>query len=202
MDFIRDYFTNQDITGVFSALGVSLKTTFLVLVIILVIGCVASAVEKITTFIISIFLGGAFALVFCNYITFPGVILHELSHALVALLTGAKVTEIHFFKLGTPIGYVTYHERGPRFIRALQSSLTACAPVVFGSVVALLLIDVLTKGSYSVGVTVLLVYLIISVIDHMTMSIPDIIYFFKGIWALAAFILTISLIICLNCIQP
>jgi hypothetical protein len=44
--------------------------------------------------------GESFGCLFVNYLTFPGVILHELSHALMAMVTGAKVTHIRFFAVG------------------------------------------------------------------------------------------------------
>lgn len=176
-------------------IGSSLKMTFLFLVAMIVIGMIASAIEHITNVIISMFLGGAFALVFCNYLTIPGTILHELSHAIVATLTGAKVTEISFFDIGLSLGHVNYRNRGNAFMRGLQDSLTACAPVLSGVIALALLWEKLSSGNNSTGITILLIYLIISVIDHMTMSIPDAINYFRGLWATAITIFLINVII-------
>lgn len=189
---IRDFYFNMNSSGIFGDFGSAIKMTFILLLSMIVIGMIASAIEHITNIILSLIFGGAFALVFCNYLTFPGTILHELSHAIVATVTGAKVTEISFFDLGLSLGHVNYINRGPKFLRALQDSATACAPVIAGVIALPILFEKLTSGDLRTLGIVFVVYLIISVIDHMTMSIPDAINYFRGIWATAIVVLIIN----------
>lgn len=195
MDIITDFYLNSSSSGILGVIGSSIKMTFLFLLAMIVIGMIASAIEHITNVIISMVLGGAFALVFCNYLTIPGTILHELSHAIVATITGARVTEISFFDIGLSLGHVSYRNRGPKFLRALQDSLTACAPVIGGVFALAFLWEKLTYQDHGLAATMGLIYLIVSVIDHMTMSIPDVINYFKGIWASAIVVFLINIVI-------
>lgn len=196
MIIIEDFFVNQQTDSILQCIGVSVKATFFALIFILVLGFIASALERLINLILGGVLGSGFTLLFCNYLTFPGTILHELSHALAATITGAKVKEISFFDLGVSLGHVTYITRGPKFMKSLQDSFTACAPIISGSLALLTLYSAISGTSHSMGITVLLIYLTVCVIDHMTMSIIDAINFFKGIWALAILIFAVSLCIC------
>lgn len=188
-----------DSLGVWSVLGGAIKLTFLTLIAMIVLGLIASGIEKLINRVFGVVLGSNFAYVFCNYLTFPGTILHELSHAFVAVVTGAKVTEISFFDFGPSLGHVSYRPRGTKFMRALQNSLTACAPVISGCI-ALPLLIILLGSVKSVVATIGVIYLMVCVIDHMTMSITDIINYFKGIWASAIFffVLHVVLLVVIN----
>ena len=62
--------------------------------------------------------------------TFPGVLMHELSHALLAMLTGARVRSIHFTRTG---GETILEPRGNRVFRDIQLSLSAVAPALMGT---------------------------------------------------------------------
>lgn len=179
--------------NIFSVLGGSIKLTLLILVAMIVLGLIASGIERFINIILGSFLGGDFALVFCNYLTFPGTILHELSHAFVAVVTGAKVTEISFFDFGFSLGHVSYIPRGTKFMRALQNSLTACAPVISGCI-ALPLLFMWLGNVDAIAARVGIIYLIVCVIDHMTMSILDIINYFRGIWASAIFFFVLNIV--------
>lgn len=197
--FFENLYTIKGSLNIFSVLGNSIKLTLLILVAMVVLGLIASGIERFINLILGSFLGGDFALVFCNYLTFPGTILHELSHAFVATITGAKVTEISFFDFGLSLGHIKYRPRGNKFMRALQDSLTACAPVISGCI-ALPLLFILLGNVESLVAHIGVIYLIVCVIDHMTMSIVDIINYFRGIWASAVFFfaLNVVLLIALN----
>lgn len=56
------------------------------------VGAVISGVQHFLTKIITAILGSGFTFILVNYLMFPGVMLHEISHAAMAYLTGAKVT--------------------------------------------------------------------------------------------------------------
>ena len=196
MNIIIDFYTRQSTSFPFGILGSAIKATLLFFVAMIVLGLIASGIEHLIINIMSLFLGPAFALVFSNYITFPGTILHELSHAAVAFLTGAQITEIKVFEFSlTSLGHVSYRNRGPKLQREIQDCLTACAPVITGTFAAGFLWDVIRNNTFSTGAFVALVYLLVCVIDHMTMSIPDVINYFRGIRGGALFVLTVNVVI-------
>ena len=70
-------------------------------------GAVISGVQHFLTKIITAILGSGFTFILVNYLMFPGVMLHEISHATMAFVTGAEVTEVALFKpSGGTLGYV------------------------------------------------------------------------------------------------
>ena len=123
----------------------------------------------------------------------PGIILHELAHALLCFFTGAKITSISFFdKTG---GSVQHH---PSKIPILGPVAISTAPFVFGAVAIyflsrrigiegpnLLAIDVSREGIVSVFraiissfdfkdvETIVIFYLILSISVTMTPSLQD-----------------------------
>lgn len=196
MEIIASFYNFIGKPGVMGIIGSALKMTIILILAMVVIGLIASALEHIINAIIGTFLGSTFAIIFCNYLTFPGTILHELSHAALATLTGARVTEISFFDLSlTSLGHIKYRNKGPKWLRGIQDSLTACAPVISGVVALAILFGILTGSSHSLGISILLIYLIVCVIDHMTMSIPDIINYFRGILPTSILVFIINLIV-------
>lgn len=79
-------------------------------------------------------------------ITFIGVIHHELSHAILALFTGAHVQKICLYRIPWTrkkkkeemdencLGYVTYSCRGIFPLPQIQNLLTGIAPIALGTV--------------------------------------------------------------------
>ena len=126
---------------------------------------------------------GMLYLFFANTLTFPGVVYHELSHALFAFLTGAKVNEIKLYqKKAGHLGYVNYTPRGPWAIRCIQLSLASCAPVVTGLAAVAGILYLFVSGiGMPVYLKALLIYLGISVLIHMDMSGADLKSYGKGI---------------------
>src|SRR5579859_7550774 len=71
-----------------------------------------------------------------SWLTFPGVMVHELAHKIFCHLTGTKVVKVCYFRLGNPAGYVI-HERptstwkhiligiGPLFVNSIAGFLVA-----------------------------------------------------------------------------
>ena len=51
-------------------------------------------------------LGGWLIILFDQFLTLPGVLIHELAHALGAILTGAKVVHFTIIKHGDALGSV------------------------------------------------------------------------------------------------
>ncbi len=135
------------------------------------------------------------ALFIANWLTFPGVIHHELSHAFFALITGAKITEFKPFwpdKNTGSLGNINFVARGNLLIRSIQLSLSASAPVIMGTLSSVLLVNWLNSQTMSLSLTVLFIYLLFSIVIHASMSTADVKIMLKGIWVL--FIL--SWIIC------
>jgi len=153
-------------------------------------GVVNAVIVKGIRGIASKILGPRIEYIISNYILFVGVVIHELSHALFALITGAKVTEVALFRPnGDTLGHVCYYNRGSAFAVALQDCLGACAPVVSGLILSTLIVSkvfpVLTLAWQKIAV----VYLLVSIVFHMSMSEADLKNYFKGAWVLFLFAL-------------
>ncbi|WP_290760699.1 hypothetical protein [Fibrobacter sp. UBA4297] len=180
--------------GTAAVSGIILVALILSLV---VIGILLNLVERLEFAFFCYFFGYKAAFYLVNHVTIPGTILHELSHALLATITGAKVNEVSFFDRDkNSLGHVTYQAKGPFFLQAVQHSLTACAPVIVGlasfALVSYFLLT--TKGGF--WTQTLLIYLGISIINHSSMSIADLKLYFKGVWAPAIPLFVIIFIFC------
>jgi len=119
-----------------------------------------------------------------NRLTFIGVIHHELSHAFMALICGAQVTEVSIFKFkGDTLGNVKFISRGPKMFRDLQMCFAALAPAICG-------ISTLYLMSYFINMRcdlvwwewIILIYIELSVLLHMTLSKVDIKAAFRGMF--------------------
>ena len=120
--------------------------------------------------------------IFLNVITFLGVIHHELSHALFAFVTGAKIKKIDLYKVRAgSLGSVSYVPRGPLLFRSLQMSVSSAAPVFMGFITEALLIMKLLEGRLHPALLLLLCFLILSILVHMDMSTQDIMVYIKGV---------------------
>ena len=124
-------------------------------------------VEKISNYSIAHFI--------CNRLTFVGIMIHELSHALFVVLTGGKVTEIGLFDVfrGDRLGHVNFNLRGGSFRRSLQMTFTSCAPVIVLGAILMVLLFVLWPMASVWWHYVLLVYGIMCCVCHMSMSPQD-----------------------------
>lgn len=118
-----------------------------------------------------------------NRLTLPGVILHESAHAIIAFLTGAQVTDMSFldvFKQGM-LGHVDFVTNGSKLRQSLQLSLISCAPVLFGCGYLVLSVMVLWGFCSVWWHYALVIYLGVSVVNHLSMSGADLKLYFKGI---------------------
>ena len=133
---------------------------------------------------------------FSNYFLFAGVVIHELSHALFAFVTGAKITEIALFKPeGNSLGHVAIQARGDAFMRSLQRSFSACAPVVTGSILLLIAVFRVFPAITTVAQWTVVIYLFISILFHMNMSSADLKCYFKGAGPVLLLLFPICLIL-------
>lgn len=151
---------------------------------VILIGSIMNGIEKFQINLLGKIFGLKAALFFTNYVTIAGTIIHECSHALFAICTGAKVTEISFLDTkGDSLGHICYITRGPVFMRGIQDSMCSCAPVFVGLICEGFVFSQIIAGGHPIWETILLWYLAISIIDHMSMSPIDIKHYFQGIWA-------------------
>ena len=168
---------------------------------VIIIGAIINKLEQLEMTILSHHFGIKFANICCNYFTFPGVIIHELAHALFASLSGAKIIEIKCFEFGKNgrLGHVAYRLRGNPIQHALQHSLCACAPVVTGLLIEGGIIYTLCSQKDMVWyLKTFLVYIFISVFNHMSMSKEDIKNYLRGMWCILPLIFIICALILLQ----
>lgn len=155
------------------------------LIIIVAVPLVGLLIEFITMEItkgLAKHMGVSTALFIMNGLTFVGTIHHELSHALYALITGAKVTKIEVFKpQDNRLGCVEFIPRGNWFTKALQLTLSGIAPTVQGFITLCLLGVLFFHLPAILWVQILMGYLMFSIFIHMTMSGADMKAAVKGL---------------------
>ena len=109
-------------------------------------------------------------------LTFIGVIHHELAHAFMAFITGAKITKMDLFKVkGNTLGSVNIAPRGPFALRMIQLALSGTAPVTIGTFTLYLIYFAKFHGitEFDWGHLVALVF-ILCISYHMSLSKQDI----------------------------
>ncbi len=158
----------------------ALLETLLIFLTILIAGFVINIINTGLTGFTATLTGEKPAFILRNYLTYIGTVHHELSHALVALLTGARVKRINLIPRGATLGSVDIETRGNIFLRSIQLSLSAVAPVVMGALSLILLWQNLLPRLSRLWHYIAFWYLFISILLHMTMSGTDYISFFKG----------------------
>lgn len=184
---LLDYINNIDFSnGIAKTLLICTLMTAITLSSVILIGFVVEWLEMWQIKVLSKFFGNKAAFFINNYVTYPGVILHELAHAFFAWLTGAKVTKIKLFNgfKSEQMGYVNFNLTGNKVQQKIQLALTCCAPVVIGLLVEGFLFNLVFKPELQTWSKVVLWYCIISVGNHMSMSPVDISNYKKGLIAL------------------
>ena len=126
------------------------------------------------------------AMIIVNWLTVPGVVHHELSHAALAVITGAHITEFRPFWLDRSngsLGHVNFVARGPLAVRCLQYTLISTAPVLLGSS-TVLFATISIRTSLTPAMQFFLYYMAFSVFIHASMSVADVKGMLRGIWVL------------------
>ena len=126
------------------------------------------------------------AMIIANWLTVPGVVHHELSHAALAVITGAHITEFRPFWLdrsNVSLGHVNFVARGPLAVRCLQYTLISTAPVLLGSS-TVLFATISIRTSLTPAMQFFLYYMAFSVFIHASMSFADVKVMLRGIWVL------------------
>lgn len=170
--------------------GNELFTALILVLCIPVTGFLIGGILRLLYRLVAGFAGNRIAYFIFNRLTFIGVFHHELSHAVLATITGAQVTKIVFFHPeGDRLGYVQYVARGNVLARSVQQTMTSIAPVFCGAITAGCLGHYLAGASLPVWEMCLLWYVEISVVLHMTMSTQDFKVMWKGIPAVYLLVL-------------
>ena len=152
---------------------------------VIFVGLILSFFEKIELGFLKKIFGLKAALFFHNYFTFAGTIIHELSHAALCILTGAKLKEICIFEENPErLGHISYCNRGPFFIRAFQDALIASAPTFLGIFLFYFLFHKLFSEILLFYQKAIIIYLLISLVNHSSMSLVDTKAYIKSCWIL------------------
>lgn len=110
------------------------------------------------------------------FVTFIGVVHHELAHFLLALLSGAKIQSVVLFRLKPKdgnIGEVKFSPRGWNVAQSMQVVLTSVAPMLIGFINLYILFTVvnpLVTGWWQA----VLFYVEFSIFLNMSLSKQDV----------------------------
>ena len=168
--------------GIGTLAGISIILTAVAVVAPVAVGMLLYGLERLQIALLKQ-IDRDFAYFFVNFVTFPGTFIHEMAHLSFAVITGAEVHEICMFESGAGrLGHISYCARGPKLIQMLQHAMTAMAPTVVGLTLGYILLRVIWAGGLPVWAHVGLWYLVISLVDHSTMSDADLALYFRGVW--------------------
>ena len=148
--------------------------TLLVPLLIVVLGLGIRLVCQAALQLLSLIVHPSAALIFANTLTYPGVVHHELAHALLAWLLGAKIQRITLRPTANALGSVNFLPRGGRIRQSLQLTLSAIAPVLFGVLTLYLIGRFLWSACTAIPLRVLVGYLAVSIFLHMDLSGQDV----------------------------
>ncbi len=177
-------------SSIFQCAGID---TLVFILLVISFGLMVNLLTQIIFYVLAKILGGKFTLLLVNYLTWPGVVHHELSHALVAFLSGAKVEKIVVFPKGETLGHVDFIPRGNIFFRSIQISLSSIAPPALG-IISIFLISKFTLPLCKIWWNYLLAYyVLVSIAMHMRLSKADCKNFFIGLFPSAFIIYLIML---------
>ena len=145
------------------------------------IGFIINRITDIEFNWLSKLFGEPFALFFINRLTFIGVITHELAHWIFAKICGAYVDKIKLltFFSDDELGSVRFITQGGIIKQHFQMFFASCGPVIINTTISILLIynckDVAHWYIY-----ILIGYLVISLMNHASMSKPDLKIYFNS----------------------
>ena len=105
-------------------LATSAILSALLMVLVILVGFLVEKLDRFLMDTASMATGKKVASFLLNRVMFIGTVFHELSHALFAVLTGAKVKKIRCFTLFSKemLGYVEFAPTGNKAKQALQLS--------------------------------------------------------------------------------
>lgn len=158
-------------------------STILILLVIPMVGFLITLAKKALLYLLGMVFDADTIWLIANRLTFPGVIHHECAHALFVVLTGAKIGHIELFhQRNDQLGCVTWY---PRAIfsgaKSIQCTLVSVAPVILGVLDVYLMYAFLLPRCAQIWQLVLVVYLMLSIFFHATMSRQDIRIAWQGL---------------------
>lgn len=173
----------------------SLINTIFIILLIPIFGFIVDKLVQCIIKDLSEIIGYTLTNIIVNRLTFVGTMIHEISHALMATITGAKVTKIELFKpVGNRLGQVSFIPRGNAIMKSIQFTLTSIAPVVIGS--TLLFIIFMYSGNVeNKYIKAINIYLFISILMHTTMSTQDVKNALRGLPICTFLIFSINFIL-------
>lgn len=150
---------------------------------VIIIGTALNYLEKAEIKLLGSIIGTRASNAIVQRLTFVGTITHECAHAIVALITGCKIVEfkplILFDKRNNgELGHVKVAFK-PGAIGNAKMSLVSCAPVFVNLALAWLVYTKMFIGG-SIAMKIIAVYLIISFINHASMSPVDTKNYLRG----------------------
>ena len=117
-----------------------------------------------------------------SVVTFPGVIVHEFAHKLFCDLTGTKVYEVCYFRLGRPAGYVRHGEPS----NVWEHILIGIGPFFVNTAAGFAIGVVATRPAFGKGgneiVGMALTWLAVSVAMHSFPSLGDAGGIWRAVW--------------------
>ncbi|MBR0132782.1 MAG: M50 family metallopeptidase [Lachnospiraceae bacterium] len=161
----------------------SLALAVLVPVLVIVVGYAINLLQLGLAELLALFLDPWWVEIIVNYLFFPGVMLHELSHAFMALITGARLTEVKLFKKeGKSLGHIAFNPRGSKIMISIQEVFISSAPMYFGAMIVFAAFKLVLLIPWSAWLLKIFAgYIGVSMFFHMTMSTQDVKVFVKGI---------------------
>lgn len=168
-------------------------STILILLVIPVAGYLILLARKGLLYLLGMIFDGETIWLIANRLTFPGVIHHECAHALFVVLTGAKIQDVELFHpQNDRLGSVTWYAKSVfPGAQSIQCTLVSVAPVILGILDFCLLYAFLLPRCTQVWQTILVVYLMLSIFFHATMSSQDIRIAWKGLPVCALILLVV-----------
>ena len=182
MSYLNDLCSSWGLMGWKLDLVVSLLYGFFIVTAAIVIGHLINKLEQFQLQLLKETTGSKIAYFICNRVTFIGTVIHELSHALMVVATGAKLRKVKLFEISSDgtLGHVEFSLSGKKWKQMCQLSLISCAPVFTGVLLEYIFIKMVIIYHLGFWSELLLWYLIISILDHMSMSDVDIKNYLKG----------------------
>lgn len=163
------------------SIAIAIAMAIIICTSVIFIGLLIDKLGKLEIKIITKLSSEKRALFIMNRLMFPGVVMHELAHVLFAWATGAqikKVRMITFFDAHR-LGYVNFQPTGKKSQQRIQLALTSCAPVMMG-LIELYIIQLLMQTAFAPWQQFLLIYLFVSILNHMSMSEQDVKNYLRG----------------------
>ena len=161
--------------------------TLCVVAIVAVTMLISSLLQAVVKGLISIVAGSASANIIEGYLTYPGVVYHELSHALFATISGAKVTSISLKRTpladgsGYVLGSVTFVPRGNKVLQSFQLAFTGIAPLVTGMLAMYLMARYAFPACTKPWHWIVWGYLFLCVLLHTELSGTDLTRILEGL---------------------